>query len=252
MVQAFQEAEQTVLECFARLQSAEDSLSKVFSYEGSGRIRIDASNSGYNDSFGAPQQCIDRMAEQAWSYIVERLEMRRVMSIERYKQLQEELRSGKLPPITEANVYAFCERYATDLPTLLREAVCETFEWLRPRHSKLKTNTQMEVGERVILHYVVEMGWTKGYRVNYNYSQNLVALENVFNSLDGNGQTCKGYASLLQAAIESEPSGCGETELFEFRACKNRNLHLRFKRLDLLKQFNMMAGGKRLRPGEAA
>lgn len=42
--------------------------------------------------------------------------------------------------------------------------------------------------------------------------------------------------------------GPGETDLFAFRCCANGNLHLRFRRLDLLARFNQIAGGRRLRP----
>ena len=61
----------------------------------------------------------------------------------------------------------------------------------------------------------------------------------MFNGLAGDGEICKGYYSQLQTEIEKREtaeSGEGETALF--------------KRLDLLAQFNALAGGKNLRPAE--
>lgn len=75
-------------------------------------------------------------------------------------------------------------------------------------------------------------------------------MENVFHALDGKGSISKSHRGLLVDAIEAlewRGDGRGETELFEFRCFRNGNLHLRFKRLDLLKRFNQRAGGKRLR-----
>ena len=48
-------------------------------------------------------------------------------------------------------------------------------------------------------------------------------------------------------AIEAAKDGTGETEYLRFRCFRNRNLHLEFKRLDLVAKLNAIAGGMRLR-----
>jgi len=73
-------------------------------------------------------------------------------------------------------------------------------------------------------------------------NRKLRALDRVFCLLDGKGVP-EGYSSPLIDAIETSQDGYGETEYFCFRACKNRNLHLEFKRPDLVEQFNRVAGG---------
>ena len=45
-------------------------------------------------------------------------------------------------------------------------------------------------------------------------------------------------------------TGKGETPLFGFRVFRNGNLHIEFKRPDLLDRLNRIAGGARLRPGD--
>jgi hypothetical protein len=50
--------------------------------------------------------------------------------------------------------------------------------------------------------------------------------------------------SPLVAAIEAAEDGHGETAYFKFKCHKNRNLHLEFKRLDLVKQLNGLATGE--------
>lgn len=260
LVAAFQQAETVVRASFAALVAAEHDVNQAFAFSESRAIRIDASNYGHYDSFGNPDQCIERMGREAWSAIVDRLELRRMMSIKRYEQMRQHLEKGKLPPITEANVTAFVEQHVAGFREMIEEAVEEVFDWLRPRARtrahEYKTNTELEIRRRVVLTGIVDKyePWKLDrFSVNYHYTQNLTALENVFNALDGQGQVNKTYRSALQNAIDSSwPSGRGETSLFRFRVFKNGNMHLEFKRLDLLKRFNQIAGGRRLRPAEGS
>ena len=71
----------------------------------------------------------------------------------------------------------------------------------------------------------------------------------MFHALDGNG-TIKTHRGPLIDAKEAAKDGTGETDYFRFRCFRNRNLHLEFKRLDLVAKLNAVAGGLRLR-GEA-
>jgi len=48
-------------------------------------------------------------------------------------------------------------------------------------------------------------------------------------------------------AIEAAKDGTGETEYLRFRCFRNRNLHLEFKRLDLVAKLNAISAGMRLR-----
>jgi hypothetical protein len=259
LVAAFREAEATVRRTFAAIDEAEKRLNAAFLLDTepmSHGIKIDASHSGAWDSFDEPDRCIDRMARRAWEIIIERLELRRMMSIKRYADLEKQLRDGPLPDVTEENVAAFAQQYLDALPEMLTEAVSEVYEWLRPGpYSKeYKTNSKYEIRSKVVLERCVQSAWIgEGFRVSDYACRRLVALENVFNSLDGKGQIAKSYKSELEMAIDaSGASGGGETPLFRFRSFKNGNLHIEFLRLDLLKRFNQIAGGRRLKPEVAA
>jgi hypothetical protein len=252
LVAAFQSAESTVRASFAAIVEAEEALNAVFTMGGTVGIRVEASRHGHGTDFTDPDCTVERMARQAWGVIVERLELRRMMSIARWNELQEQLDKGKLPAITEENVNAFARGYAVALPDMIQEAVGEVFDWLRPWNTDYKTNSKLEIGPKVILAHVVELAWTGGgFRVNHYRQQNLVALENVFRALDGQGNIAKTYQSELETAIgQSGKEGRGETSLFRFKAFRNQNVHLEFKRLDLLKRFNQVAGGRRLKPAQ--
>lgn len=251
LVAAWREAEAVVRLSFRTLVEAEQRINAVYTLNGSYPIRVTASRYHPNEiDFKDIDSALERMARDCWGTIVAKCELHRMMSIQRAHELDEQLKKGELPPITEENVANFIQGCLDNLPKMLEEAVGEVFDWLRPCHTDYKTNSKLEIGPKVVLTYMVEEGYGgESFRLNYNKSQHVMAMENVFSALDGKGQIAKANRSALETAIgASGPSGRGETPLFKFRAFKNRNLHLEFRRLDLLKRFNMIAGGRNLRP----
>lgn len=255
VVRLYEQADSDIREAYAKVAAAEDRLNACFTMEHWCGISIrEESYHRSSVEWHDPKTTLDRLKRDVWRALVQRLEIRRAISIERAKQLDEQLEKGALPEITEESVLQFAQQYLDNIGNMLNEAVAEVFEWLRPRRSRYKTNTELEIGPKVVLSRVVEEKWNgNGFRVEHDRQKYLTALENVFTALDGNGWINKMHFSALQNAIDAcGPDGVGETEYFAFRCFKNRNLHLTFKRRDLLQRFNAIAGGKRLRPAEAA
>ena len=177
----------------------------------------------------------------------------------RAAELDQRLEKGDLPEPTIEAVASFGAFYQEQAGEMVRERVREVFDLLRPPGSHYKTNTEFEIGPRVILSHVISSGWTHPFKVSYGSgygaspSARLLALETTFQMLDGRGTVAKTNNGLLVDAINvCGKDGRGSTEYFAFRACKNGSLHLAFRRLDLLAKLNRIAGGKNLKPGEAA
>jgi len=253
LVHVYQQSADDIRAAYLVVSAAERKLNEHFSL-GSEYRTIHIRDTGHRAvNFDDPKNTIECLKRDVWHALVERLEIRRMLSVARAKQLDAQLERGELPEITEASVFAFAKGYADQLDTMLTEAVQEVFDFLRPRHSSYKTNTEYALGRKVILGYMVDSDWLTHYRVNYHREAELTALENVFAALDGKGQIHKNHRSDLQNAINStrlDGDGKGETEYFAFRCFRNRNLHLTFKRPDLVDRLNKIAGGKRL--GRAA
>lgn len=246
MVRTFLAAAEDIRKSFAVIAAAEERLNSAFVLGSYNTFRVSAR--GYED-YAKPEDVIKHLERKAWDCLIERLELRRMMSVKAWNKLRHDLECGQLPPITEENVQGVLAGFKSQLPDMLNDAVQEVFEWLRPRNNEYKTNTEFEVGRKVILSCPVEpKTFGGGFEVRYHHHQNLTALENVFSALDGKGQISKSYHSLLSNAIkDSGKSGRGETEYFRFKCFKNGNLHLEFRRLDLLDRLNAIAGGNRLR-----
>ena len=198
------------------------------------------------------KHALDRLKRDTWSQLVERLEVRRAMSVARQNELDRWLREDALPPLEVEPVFAWAERTFGALQEIHAEAIAEVFEFLRPRghtgEAQLKTNSELEVPRRVILRGWVDFNPTFQSRPTFDYtsSAQATALENVWNAISGKGLVHRAHISDLDAAMRAGSEG--ETEHFRFSMKKNRRLHLEFKSAKTLAEFNRRAGEKRLKP----
>lgn len=252
LVRVYRQAEADIREGFALLDGAEKRLDAIFKGDHCGISVRGAYGRTMNFEHDVAT-ALENVKRDVWWRIVERLEIRRMLSIKAAKELDERLKNGKLPDITEESVANFAGFYLDHGPDMIAEAVREIRDWLCPQRGTYKTNDPVEVGRKIVLERIVEPAWhARGFRVDYHDQPKLTALCNVFSMLDGKGSISKTYKSPLTDAIESTPGGHGRTEYFEFRCFKKGTLHLTILRDDLRRKLNMIAGGKRLRPAEAA
>jgi hypothetical protein len=201
--------------------------------------------------FSRVDEVLEAVEREIWGVIVARSGVYKMLSDKRAREVSEQLDRGKLPALTHANVAAWITNIQGTADELLREKITEVFNWLRP-HSSYKTNSPFELGRKVVLEYIVERAdprWAWRVTVSHGRRQMMASMETLFKTLDGKGQTTTGWRSDLDHAIEkSSPEDArGETEYFRFRAFRNGNLHLEFKRMDLVTKLNAIAGGKNLK-----
>lgn len=259
LVAVYEQSERDIRDGFAKLRGATDRLTETVALGGI-RIYLGGRHGGHYDAGDDEvERVVGELRRSIWQSLVERLELRRLMSVKAWEDLTRKLDSEEPPAITQEIVEGMVRGFAASVPEMLEDAVKEVFNLLRPPGSRYKTNTEFEIGERVCLSHVLsDPMWGRTWSVEYNHRQDLIALENVFELLDGKRPGGDGrHYSAVQAEIERIPKGqpChGATPLMEFRGYKNRSLHLRFRRMDLVRKLNAIAGGVRLKPqteGEA-
>jgi hypothetical protein len=254
LVRVFRQAEQDITEAFATVVRAEEALERAFGVgESSRRGFAVRDRHGGRVDFRSPEEAIRELRRDAWHVVIERMELQRFMSDRAWRELYNQVEKSEPPELTEETVLGLLKQHHDALEDHIREAVREVFDFLRPWNSTYKTNQKWEIGKAVILGYAVEPKFTnpRAFGVEWRRKQELICLENVLNYLDGRGQVNKMInRSELELAIEASPDGRGETRLFKFKCFKNKNLHLTFKRPDLVARLNIIAGGGALKPKE--
>jgi hypothetical protein len=206
-------------------------------------------------SFDKGEEIRRLMARRVWGLFVDRIGLRNIMSVKKRNEFDEQLRKGELPEITEETILDMLMGLCGQAQDFAKEASLEVFDILRPRGhwgGQYKTNDAFRVGRKVILAWYVEQAYANAkFHVNYHHEQHITAIDGVFHLLDGKG-IMRENRGPLSHAIEASPDGRGETEYFRFKCFKNRNLHLEMKRLDLVKQLNLLATGEHVLGYDAA
>jgi hypothetical protein len=225
------------------LQHIEKSVQHLKAFEGAGSVYrlCPFKHDEYSLDFEKKRK---RMRSAAWAYLVDRIELKKMASIARAKEIDKQLHSDntEMPEITMDNIFGWLESMATQGKTFLDEAIIEVYDKLRPRRRDYKTNSAFKIGEKVILSYRLENVWSgRGFRINYDYADELRAIDNVFHMLAGQKLSAYREGDLIKA-IEDCKDGKGETEFFQFKCYRNQNLHLKFKRMDLVERINSIGG----------
>lgn len=251
IVAAYRAACETVTRCFTELAEAQRSYADAVLSKHRGFFAFQARHGRGTDFTSDIPLVLANIHRDTWTVIFEKLEVVRFLSSERMKELERQIEDGEMPEITVEAVMSAYTSLCVQLPELSKESVKEAYNILRPRgHTrvgKLKTNTELEVGRKVILSSMVGPSWGGKLRVSTYGEEQLRTLERVMRMLDGKGTFTEQYHSAIWAEMDAG-NASGETEFFKFKGCKNGNMHLEFKRLDLLAKLNEIAGGKNLRP----
>jgi len=201
------------------------------------------------------QETIDKLMlnirRTAWKRILERIEVHKFVNEKRKDKIEESLEKD-VPELTVAIIFDLLESFVQNAKDFQMEVLNDAFDYLRPHgiyYPTFKTNSEYEIGPKVILAEKVERGYSSRFRVRSGSADRIIAIDKAFHILDGKGIP-DGYKSPLVDAIGTTETGDGNTEYFYFKCYRNGNLHLTFLRPDLVRELNAIAGGMRLRNGE--
>jgi len=210
-----------------------------------------------NDASTIPA-LIGQYHRDAWRVIVNKLNIRKLMSSKRSSQLDELLEKGKveiedgtfqtLPPLTEENIIAIIQSFVDSAESFLVEAVREEYDYWKPggRHRDHKTNQQhtFKLEKKLIKGHAFRtcsFGWTTSLGgMAQDTQKHLCALDNIMHLLDGKGQVKGWCGPVIDSISAAQQQGIMSvtTDYFKIKWFNNGNMHLEFKRLDLLDKFN--------------
>ncbi len=239
------------------LREQTGALAEAFQNEGGrpGEFDIRISR-GTHEHYDMSEEGIDKLfaefKRRAWSILIDKLSIKKLMSSNDRESLNDQIRgesrrSGEpvkdLPEIDADTITSVMNGFINTAPEYFEKSIHEIYRWLVPGewNGGYQTNKRDRVGRRVIKGFCVERGYGgRKFHVSYSRKGEIVALDSIFHTLDGKG-VLSGYEGPLVAAIDMSESGNGETEYFKFKCYQNKNLHIEFKREDLLALFNKVA-----------
>lgn len=179
----------------------------------------------------------------AWNEVFHKTNLYQLMSIKDSESIKAKLwgrndEKVDVPDFTMENVLAFIEAKTQDMPNMLAKKIVEVYNILRPnnRWQKLKTNDKSlfeGIGKKVILSWFFEPNFSGGMRIRYQREQETNAIQEVFWLLDGKGIP-HDADKLYHKLYKSECGDAYEDEYFRIKGYGNGNMHLEFKRIDLV------------------
>lgn len=213
--------------------------------------------------FGYGKVTIDRdvaadtlknLKHDVWHLLLNLTGVRAFMSEARYRGIVQQIEDGCAPDITEENVTGWLMQIATSFDALLLESMTEVFEWLRPRRSGYKHNSEFEIPASVVLSGWVEYSSFGSFDVSYHAAQRIQALDNVFHLLDGQGvaRYPDDLATKMRGVMRDSRAQELTTRFFRLKWYRNGNAHVWFLQPGLLAQLNARAGDNRLRQASVA
>lgn len=140
------------------------------------------------------------------------------------------------PEFTEANIRATFIDLQSKSGEMFRRGVVNVFRYLSDDY---RTNAAepFRIGRKVVMSWMVGPSFKRGLRVRYGQpSDKLNDIDRVFKTLDGKQFQPRSLESAMNAAFEQKE--VFEDDYYRAKAFKNSNLHVEFKRLDLLDKVN--------------
>lgn len=225
-------------EAFAKLVQAEQEAAKA-APSGYGVLRaIDPHRVFYDLRHGGDPGILDALRRQldaeAWGFLRDVSGLRNLMDAKSLAAFGKQLEQDP-PALTLENVQATFSRFRENAESIFERGVVEVFDGLSTHY---KTNGKLAFGRRVILiAALTDYGW------NYHRSDEAVVndLDRIFHLLDKReAPDFRGGAAAQVGTLRRKASGRFEhdTEFMHFRAFGNGNLHIAFKRADLVDKMN--------------
>ena len=249
LVEAYHKASILIKDAYKELTEAHDVLDEAFGEQSYMDV---IPRRQHSDPMKALEEVEQELKRRAWRRILAISQINKMLSIKRAEEMSTRLESGELPDITLDEVLSMLNSVMENASDFVKETAAEVFDVLRPAAnsrwgSVYKTNQKngkYNLGEKIILSGYVER-WSFGgnWHISYWRQKNLIAVDRVFHALDGNlSGMDTSYQGPLCDAIGTTKTGHGETDYFIFQCYKNNNLHLTFKRMDLVAKLNAING----------
>ena len=246
---AYNQAQKSLNTAHALIEEADEAIQANFDARGASFT--------LRSAYGRHSEAIDALHRDAWAYVIKLTNIVNLLTPSRTAELNRQVEENDLPPFTAANIKCTLDELRQNMATYMTEAVQEVYDWLRPRQSDYRTNSEYEAGTKVILMGVISVytypDKSARAQVTTYAEARLRALDNVFSILAG-GSVIEYPGDLLTVirdAMQQNRWEC-ETDRFRCKWFKAETMHIWIKDRDALYELNRIAGGGMIKPPQAS
>jgi hypothetical protein len=173
--------------------------------------------------------------ESMWRRAFDLTGFRQLMDAQAVAEFETSL-SPTPPEFTDANIRATFIDLRLNASTMFRRGVFNVFSKLSDDY-RTNASEPFRIGRKVVMTWMVGPSYRRGLRIRHGASSDkLNDIDRVFQVLDGKQLQPRTLESAMTAAFEERQ--VFENDYYRARAYKNGNLHVEFKRLDLLDKVN--------------
>ena len=176
--------------------------------------------------------------KRLWNHCFDKLGVFTVMNSKNIEKIRKEIEQ-KPPLLTQEIVESTINRLYEDRKKYFVEGIIDTFQRLSSDH-KTNTNEKFKIPDKCVIKYMLEPSWSQSnhLRINYSNENRLEDIQRTFCVLDKKEFQQRQTVCEINAKLKE--GNVYENEYFHLQGYKNGNIHIAFKRIDLLDAANQL------------
>lgn len=185
------------------------------------------------------EELVKSIDRRLWQFAFDYTGFMQIMDREAKRDFMNDV-ERKAPPFTIENIRTTFLQFSQDASMMYARGIVNVFLRLSDKH-KTNTNEPFKIDEKCVLTYMVTSTWGGGLEVRGwgGYaSEQLNDIDRVFKTLDGKKHVQRALENAINAAFKGNGVKVYEDSYYKIKGFKNTNMHIQFKRADLLEKAN--------------
>lgn len=188
-----------------------------------------------SEPLGRLEDSIKELDRMYWRQSFDHTGLMQLLDAQSKKKFDRDLQESP-PEFTIENVQSSFIDLSKNAVKMFEDGAVNVFRRLSNRYS---TNDSFKIGEKIVMTYMVEPRWGRGLQLRHGHGEDEINdIDRVFKTFDGKRHVERALSCAMNMALQD--GGHYEDEYFTAKAFKNGNLHLRFRRPDLVEKVNLI------------
>lgn len=186
-----------------------------------------------------PSEFRTKLDRNLWEHAFTQIGLHQFMDAQAKEELEKDLEKN-VPEFNMDNVRETVLTAAQDADKMFARGLVNVFHALSGEH-KTNRNSPFKINPKAIIGCMTAPGYSGGLRVNNSWQRGIERIndiDRVFKTLDGKKHQPRELETLINAAWREWE--IYEDDYYRVKGFKNGNMHLEFKRQDLLDKVNLI------------